>query len=151
MASSGRKTPRESSVDEAAQLDLLRRRAAERKGELASEEDMLRRERRNLMSAKKRAERGEADMVSKLERLEREVERLSSENIRLMNLSDESRRRVQELEAHSKVEEASTTKMTGEEDGASASASAAAASIGQQDGRYSPPISETEDRHQMQM
>jgi hypothetical protein len=150
MASSGRKTPRESSVDEAAQLDLLRRRAAERKGELASEEDMLRRERRNLMSAKKRAERGEADMVSKLERLEREVERLSSENIRLMNLSDASRRRVQELEAHSKVdEEASTTKMTRDED--AAAAAAAAASIGQQDGRSSPPSSEAEARHQMQM
>lgn len=143
MASSGRKTPRESSVDEAAQLDLLRRRAAERKGELASEEDMLRRERRNLMSAKKRAERGEADMVTKLERLEREVERLSCENIRLMNLADASRRRVQELEEHSNVEETLTTKTAGVEAGN--------ASSGEDDARTMPSSSETEAQHRMQM
>lgn len=105
---------RESSENEAAQLDLLRQRAAERKGELASEEDLLRRERRNLMSAKKRAERGEADLVTKLERLEREVQRLSQENARLMSQADSSRRRVLELEADSKSARNSPSKSMAE-------------------------------------
>ena len=131
---SAKDVTRKGGGEEAELLERLRQRAAERKGELQSEEDMLRRERRNLMSAKKRAERGEADMVTKLERLEREVERLSGENSRLMSQAEASRRRVTELEDEARRSPSTTVKSAGQSE--EFSPAVAASQAAEQKGRF---------------